>query len=438
MKTALYWFRDDLRTLDLAGLHEACRSDRILGVYCVNPEHFQEGDYGIPKTGPFRARFLLETVAALREDLERLNIRLLVFHQDPATAIADLISKYQISEVHLQREWTRDEVRELNQVRDQLPQGVQFVEHYEQFLFHPNDIPYSGFSDVPNVFTGFRKKCEARSTVRPPLSEPPGQPKSNLVPEISTMPTLEDLGFKDPAADSRTAFPFSGGQQQALDRIQSYFWDTKRLSFYKRTRNGLLGTDYSSKFSPWLANGSLSARWIYSEVKRYEKEIQKNQDTYWMIFELIWRDYFKYVSLKHGNAIFRIGGIYDREYQWGHSSEAFKAWTQGRTKSDFVNANMIELASTGWMSNRGRQNVASYWSGTLKQYWRLGAAWFEYMLLDYDVHSNWGNWMYNSGVGNDPRNRVFNPKLQAERYDTDGRFRRTWTQPSLFPNDTAL
>ena len=87
---------------------------------------------------------------------------------------------------------------------------------------------------------------------------------------------------------------------------------------------------------------------------------------------------------------------------------------------------MIELKNTGWMSNRGRQNVASFFAKTLKIDWRIGAAYFESMLLDYDVHSNYGNWMYVSGVGNDPRDRTFNLKRQAEMYDGDKLFRNHW------------
>jgi len=74
---------------------------------------------------------------------------------------------------------------------------------------------------------------------------------------------------------------------------------------------------------------------------------------------------------------------------------------------------MKELVLTGWMSNRGRQNVASFWPKELEQNWRICAAYFESMLIDYNVHSNWGgDWMYNSGVGNDPRDRIFNIKVR--------------------------
>ena len=167
-------------------------------------------------------------------------------------------------------------------------------------------------------------------------------------------------------------------------------------------------------------------------MQRFEKEEIKNQDTYWLVFELIWRDFFKYISLKHGNAIFLKGGILEKNYEWEYSKTKIQKWINGTTQEPFVNANMKELDTTGWMSNRGRQNVASFWSKEWQQDWRYGAAYFESMLIDYDVHSNWGNWMYNSGVGNDPRDRKFNISRQADMYDAQGKFQRQWLQESLF------
>ena len=93
---------------------------------------------------------------------------------------------------------------------------------------------------------------------------------------------------------------------------------------------------------------------------------------------------------------------------------------------------MLELKHTGWMSNRGRQNVASFFSKNMLLDWRIGAAYFESLLIDFDVHSNYGNWMYVSGVGNDPRDRKFNVDLQAKRYDANNKFQNLWLQPSLF------
>ena len=217
-----------------------------------------------------------------------------------------------------------------------------------------------------------------------------------------------------------------------MKRLNYYLFESKKVGFYKKTRNGLVGKDYYTKFSHWLANGSLSAKTIYYQVKKYEQEFGKNQSTYWVIFELIWRDYFKYISLKYGNDIFKIGGILHRDYQWKSDEETIKKWINGETKDDFVNANMIELKETGWMSNRGRQNVASYFAKELLLDWRIGAAYFESLLLDYDVHSNYGNWMYVAGVGNYPIDRKFNTQLQAERYDSNHKFRNLWLEKTLF------
>ena len=149
-------------------------------------------------------------------------------------------------------------------------------------------------------------------------------------------------------------------------------------------------------------------------------------------YELIWRDYFKYISLKHGDKIFHLGGILQKQYDWNIDQGDLQKWIDGGTAEPFVNANMIELKETGWMSNRGRQNVASYLSRNMNIDWRIGAAYFESLLIDYDVHSNYGNWMYVSGVGNDPRDRKFNVRLQAERYDAQNKFQNLWLQKTLF------
>lgn len=194
----------------------------------------------------------------------------------------------------------------------------------------------------------------------------------------------------------------------------------------------MVGEDYSTKFSPWLANGSLSAKTIYWKIREYEAQFGSNDSTYWVIFELIWRDYFKYISLKYNAKVFQLGGILEKKYQWSSDEKLINQWINGETKDDFVNANMIELKETGFMSNRGRQNVASYFAKELLLDWRIGAAYFESMLLDYDVHSNYGNWMYVAGVGNDPRDRKFNTQMQAERYDGNHKFRKIWLIKTLF------
>ncbi len=335
-----------------------------------------------------------------------------------------MIFKYTIYSVYFQKEWTHEE-KEVEECLKLKSGNVKFHSYYQQFLYHPEDIPYDSFQETPRIFTEFRKSCEIKTEVKN-LIESPNPLSDSFISNNTQIPNLKDLGLEEFQEDPRSAFPFQGGEDQAKKRIESYFWETQNLSKYKETRNGLIGEEYSSKLSAWLANGSISPRQIYHEIINYEKEVKSNQSTYWLIFELIWRDFFKYVSLKHGNKIFQLRGILNNDLEWHRDEQKLKEWISGNTSEDFVNANMNEIAATGFMSNRGRQNVNSYWAKELKQDWRIGAAYFESQLIDYDVHSNWGNWMYNSGVGNDPRDRKYNIKSQAERYDPNNEYQDVW------------
>ena len=427
----LVWFRNDLRVNDNESLTNAiAENETVIAVYYFDPSHYEETSFGFKKTEKFRAKFLIETVTELKQNLEKLNITLLVYQEKAEDCIATITKEHQITSIYFQEEWTNEERKVLENIKSNVSNSVVFKPTYNQFLFHPEDVPFE-MNFIPNVFTQFRTKCEKYTKVRGEFSVL-AMAKENLVTDNTKIPSIEALGFNDFVTDSRTAFPFQGGENQALNRIENYFWETKKLGVYKLTRNGLIGKDFSSKFSPWLANGSISAKTIYWEIINYEQQIGKNESTYWLIFELIWRDYFKYVSLKNGNSIFKIGGILEKEYDWKTNKSAIQNWINGNTAEPFVNANMIELQQTGWMSNRGRQNVASYFAKNLLLDWRIGAAYFESMLVDYDVHSNYGNWMYVSGVGNDPRDRKFNIPLQAERYDGESKFQKLWLQQQLF------
>lgn len=431
-KRGLVWFRNDLRVNDQKSLSAATQEcSNVFGVVCIDPSLFKLTPWGFKKTEHFRAQFLIETLIQLKEELHRLNISLIVEYRDPIVGVVHWANELKCTDLYFQNEWTQEEFNVEQCITSELYEKLRFHKHFDQFLFHPDDLPFS-LNQLPSIFTEFRKKCENNVSVRNCIKDVQPMNQSNLLKEDLPVPTLFDLGFSRRTIHPQTAFPFSGGTSSAIKRMEAYFWTTKKLSYYKQTRNGLMGKDYSSKFSPWLANGSLSARQIYWEVRRYEKEVEKNDSTYWLIFELIWRDYFKYISMLHGNSIFFLGGILSKNYTWNTDLQLFQNWCNGNTKEPFVNAAMIELQKTGWMSNRGRQNTASYFAKNMQMDWRMGAAYFEAYLLDYDVHSNYGNWMYVAGVGNDPRDRVFNVRLQAERYDPQGKFQRLWNQNELF------
>ncbi|MEM9666203.1 MAG: DASH family cryptochrome [Bacteroidota bacterium] len=423
----LLWLRNDLRINDHEALHEAAQGDaQVIPVYCVDPRHYRTTRWGVPKTGGFRARFLIESLEDLRLSYQDLGADLVIRHGPPEDVLPELVRTYEARAVYAHQEVTSEEV----EVEEAVAAALRGTDaslrlFWGHTLYHPDDIPF-GVSDVPNVFTPFRKRVEKKASVRKTFSAPQALPALPEGLDPGALPTGTDLGVPLAETDERGVLPFKGGENAGLDRLDAYIWHGDHLKVYKETRNGLLGADYSSKFSAWLANGSLSPRLIYEDVKQYEAERTKNSSTYWMVFELIWRDFFRFVARKFGTRLFYQSGPMDRTIEWEQDDEAFERWAAGTTGIPFIDANMRELNATGFMSNRGRQNVASFLAKNLNLDWRRGAAYFEAQLVDYDVTSNWGNWAYNAGVGNDPRDRYFNIVSQAERYDPKGRYVKHW------------
>lgn len=431
MKT-IVWFRNDLRIRDHQPLQDAASRGEVIGIYCFDPRHFGNISYGFPKTNSLRTRFLLESVQDLRKNLRDLGGELLIRTGKPEEILPEIVGEVNAEAVFYHGEVTSEEKR----VEDALQQKLEvpFTRYWGLAMYHRDDLPFDLLT-IPDVFTQFRKKLEKKSSVRNPVEAPHSiKCSENLDP--GELPTMEKLGLKNLKPDSRSVLSFIGGETEAWNRLNHYFFDEDQLRNYKFTRNGLLGADYSSKFSPWLAHGCISARSIHAEVERYENEIHENVSTYWMKFELIWRDYFRYSAVKYGNQIFQLGGIQGKDLDKTTHQESFDKWAEGMTGIPFVDANMRELNATGYMSNRGRQNAASFLAQNLNFDWRWGAAYFESKLIDYDVCSNWGNWAYNATVGHDPRNRYFNIVNQARKYDRKGEYVRRWlTELSDLPSE---
>jgi deoxyribodipyrimidine photo-lyase len=427
MKTSLVWFKTDLRLHDNETLVKSiAQSDQIIPVYCFDDSHFENTKYGFKKTGSFRAQFLLESLQDLDANLRELGSGLLILKGKPEIEILKIVQEYKVQKVFAKREVAFEEKQTEKFVLEELYKLRCELETFStSTLYHAEDLPFP-IKDIPDVFTNFRKKTEQDATVRNVFKKP-STINSPYIPEIQ-LPTLGDLNLEFPAIDSRATIQFNGGETKAINRLNYYFYETKCLSSYKETRNGMIGADYSSKFSAWLAMGCISPRYIYEEIKNYEKQFGANDSTYWLIFELLWRDFFRFMFKKHQTKFFLYSGIKtDKVNSKSLNEKLLLQWVNGTTNSDFINANMLELKKTGFMSNRGRQNVASFFCNELNMDWRIGAAYFESQLIDYDVCSNWGNWAYLAGVGNDPRgHRYFNIEKQANDYDKNKGFRNLW------------
>ena len=410
MANNIVWFRNDLRIRNNPALNAAlAEGGEQSALYILDNRNSKLGD--------FRRRFIAESLADLAENLNQYNIRLQVLSGVPKEVLRTYFDSHTEYRIFANKGYASEE-KEQEKLLQSIPR-VELCLFDDGFLLPPNYLPFD-IDELPETFTAFRKKIEQVGI------------ESMLDASTDNLPSViraqSNIGI-DPAHPN-TAFPFRGGEYTALERLKNYLWSSRNILTYKETRNGLLGTEYSSKFSPWLAIGCLSAQEIFFEIKTFEREVESNESTYWLIFELLWRDYFRYVMLKYGTRLFKSGGISGKDMNLVEPSNAidrFDAWVNGQTGDDFVDANMRELKLTGFMSNRGRQNVASFLVHQLKLDWRRGAAYFEEQLIDYDVFSNWGNWAYLAGVGNDPReNRVFNTKRQAEMYDPGGEYIRKW------------
>ena len=284
----------------------------------------------------------------------------------------------------------------------------------------------------------------------------PQQPEPFTIPKtldgiMSALlkPLEEGYGLQHPPKwpeSAKSAHPYHGGEKTAHQRIK-HLVTSGSMSTYKDSRNGLLGEDFSTKLSAWLALGCVSARQIHEYLLDFEdaksdlgKGAQgygkgENKGTTAVRFELLWRDYMRLCTRKFGPRLFRIEGFkHDTTASWKYPGRdpdakyALQRFLEGRTGAGLIDASMRELYLTGYTSNRARQNVASYLAKHLGIDWRNGAEWYESLLADYDVSNNWGNWQYVAGVGNDPRGeaRVFNPVKQAFDYDPNGDYVKNW------------
>lgn len=428
---AIVWFRQDLRLHDNEALRDAMAvADDIVFVYIFDERWFKsKTSFGFRKTGSHRARFILESVADLKQSLQRFGQNLYIRIGKPEEEIFKLAKSLKSSWVYCNRERTKEEVEVQNALEQNLWTIGQELRYYRgKMLLYTADLPFP-ITQTPDTFTQFRKEVEKFVPYREPLEIPeslPGYGDEEI--DFGKLPDLEDLNYEDSNPDDRAVIQFTGGETAGLERLKYYLWDTKLLSTYKETRNGMLGGDYSSKFSPWLAQGCLSPKKIVQEIRKYEAVHGSNDSTYWLIFELLWRDFFRFMGKKHGNLIFKLTGTRNVKPEYlSKDGEKIKRWINGETGIPFIDANMRELNLTGFMSNRGRQNVASFFIKDLGMNWLIGAEYFESLLIDYDPCSNYGNWNYIAGVGSDPRqDRYFNIMSQAKRYDPRGEYVRHW------------
>ncbi len=423
---AIVWLvRDTIRVTDNPALkYAATEAGRqqisLISLACLEPRRWVDQQYGLARIGSHWARFRVQSLVDLRRLLETHAGSLWVAPQQPVEALTRIGDHFSVQSIITDVPLSTEERFENAALKRK---GYRVIEVATDELFRIEQLPFE-LSDLPATFSKFRKVVEKKPALVPDkpvvgllLSGSPQQPWSD------PLKWAEALAFESPLIEE---VPTLGGETAAFEHWQHYL-DAKALSHYKITRNAFSGPMQSSHLSAWLSHGCISPRQIWWDILEYERGEGANESTYWLRFELLWREFFRWYARINDWTLFRRSGPARQAVSGDHNQTRFKQWTNGLTGCEVVDASMRELNTTGWMSNRGRQLVASQLIYELNLDWRLGAAYFESRLVDYDVASNWGNWAYIAGVGPDPRGgRIFNLNEQAERHDPDRRYRSTW------------
>lgn len=447
-KAVLVLFHNDLRIEDNETLVKAAtlaksNQGNLMLIYadfladCIQSRESRQA-YHFNEMGAARQQFLSESLADLDRSLQRLGNRLLY------------LSPSYLSKSQLSPDKVESALNAFTQLLCQLIEQQQVtdicVSHtadynqnkgyaalqskYPQIIWHRQST-HTLFADLttqdlPKSFTQFRKKVEASHDLLNADDEVAVSPTPKSLPPMpDALIAHSKYLFKAQPFDEQ-ALSFQGGETNAMLHLTHYF-DSAAPRTYKTTRNALDDWTHSTKFSPWLANGCLSVKILLNRLRHYEREVIANESTYWIWFELLWREYFYWYAIEHGSKLFLFKGIGHQLPATHFDDQRLQQWQNGSTPYPIVNAYMNQLKQTGYMSNRGRQIVASCFIHELGLDWRYGATYFEQHLIDYDVASNWGNWQYLAGVGADPRGcRQFNLSKQTQQYDSNSGFIDKW------------
>ena len=418
MSVAIVWFRRDLRLTDNPALAEAlAAADAVVPVYVHAPE--EEGAWA---PGAASRWWLQRSLDSLRRALAARGSRLVIRHGPSLAALAGLAEETGAASIHWNRLYEPAIVERDKQIKQALGErGLHGASSNGHLLFEPWAVrTLSG--DPYRVFTPFWKTClRSIDQVGPPLPAPRRLP---AVREDLPGEDLESLGLNPRVAwDEGLAKAWRPGEAGAAAALQRFCDEAIGDYGTGRNRPDRAGT---SRLSPFLHFGELSAR--QALVAARVPGIGDSAGAESFIRELGWREFAHHLLFHFPHTPDAPLDARFERLDWRRDPGQLQAWQRGATGYPIVDAGMRELWHTGWMHNRVRMIVASLLTKNLFMPWREGARWFWDTLVDADLANNTLGWQWTAGCGADaaPYYRVFNPVLQAEKFDPERRYIRRW------------
>ena len=397
---SIFWFRRDLRLNDNAALYYALKSGYpVLPVFIFDRTILDL----LENKSDRRVEFIYDTVADLKEKLQQSGTTLEVHYGHPAAIFHQLLAAYDIAAVYANTDYEPCATERDGEIGKLLAAKlIPFHSYKDQVIFEKNEVLKEDGSPY-TVFTPYSRKWKSKLNEFYLSAYPTKKYHRHFLQrEPAPMPALWAIGF----APGEGSFPpptIHNDLLKKYDRLRDY--------------PAISGT---SRLGLHLRFGTISIRELASKAAGLS-------DTY--LNELIWRDFYQMIlwhfpKVGKGQA---FKAVYDR-IKWRNNEKEFASWCVGQTGYPLVDAGMRELNATGFMHNRIRMVTASFLAKHLLIDWRWGEAYFAEKLLDFDLAANNGGWQWAAGSGCDaaPYFRVFNPTLQAKKFDPDGNYIRRW------------
>ena len=424
--TALIWFREfDLRLFDHAPVHHALLKKGDVACVFVWDDDVENPYRSL---GAASKWWLHHSLTSLQKDIESRGGKLIILRGKTDTVLKNLVGELQVREIFFHKGYDpRSQFIEKNVERS--IKGCLFHGFEGQILFTPNTImtkegkPFS-------VFTPFWKCCmtqldEVLHSTLYPL--PIAFPLSDKTRSIPSLPLLS-LSLYDGPIDWAKDFSshWAVGEKNAHQRLNDFI--ERSLRHYHEKRDYPV-EDATSKMSPHLRFGEISARTIFKKIKRVvalDATLARGAECF--LREIGWREFSYHLLHRYPDLATKPLRPVFEKMPWEDNPSFLASWKKGKTGYPIVDAGMRQLWKTGWMHNRVRMIVASFLIKDLFIDWRVGESWFWDTLVDADPASNPASWQWVAGCGADaaPYFRIFNPMLQSQKFDETGHYIRTF------------